>query len=447
MRRCFLALGLVAIVGVACALAPAAEKPSAERGRDILLGQALTDGVCSTAAYDNAWKQWGLKEKPADYARAFRDRYGLFEAPYQNKGLPMGFREAPFFLGKGLTNDCLLCHAGKIAGQTVIGLPNASLDLQSLYDDLFAYDGTKDLMPVKVSHVRGGIDANVVVFHLMQYRDPDLSLRAPLKHELKNNSCQDIPNWWNIKKKKTMYATGAISSRAVRSMMPFLLSPFNSAEYIKKQEPRFADIKAYLLTLEPPKYPFPVDEQLALKGKAVFSETCAKCHGTYGPGGSYPNKIVPFNIVGTDRTATEAVSAEALDHFVKSWFLQEPGLDGKPLLLNEAEGFQAPPLDGVWATAPYLHNGSVPTVYHMLNSKARPKVFTRSYRTEKQDYDPAKLGWKITELERVPSDLPVFERRKIYDTTEPGKSNAGHPFGDKLTEDERLAVIEYLKTL
>jgi hypothetical protein len=59
-----------------------------------------------------------------------------------------------------------------------------------------------------------------------------------------------------------------------------------------------------------------------------------------------------------------------------------------------------------------------------------------------------KLGWKFRELERSPdADLPPFERRKVYDTTQPGRSNAGHTFGDKLSEAERMALIEYLKTL
>jgi hypothetical protein len=79
---------------------------------------------------------------------------------------------------------------------------------------------------------------------------------------------------------------------------------------------------------------------------------------------------------------------------------------------------------------------------------ARPKIFTRSFFTGKEDYDPVKLGWKITVLdEPADSKLLGIERRKIYDTTLPGRGNAGHAFGDDLTEPERLAVIEYLKTL
>ena len=132
----------------------------------------------------------------------------------------------------------------------------------------------------------------------------------------------------------------------------------------------------------------------------------------------------------------------------QSWFGQERGPDGKPLQFAEPYGYQAPPLDGVWATAPYFHNGSVPTVYHVLNSTARPRIYTRSYRTGKEDYDPVKLGWKITVLD-TPTDpkLSGFEVRKIYDTTQPGRGNGGHTFGDDLTEEQRMAVIEYLKTL
>ena len=90
----------------------------------------------------------------------------------------------------------------------------------------------------------------------------------------------------------------------------------------------------------------------------------------------------------------------------------------------------------------------MPTVYHVLNSKARPKIFTRSYDTGKDEYDSVKLGWKIRVLDSTPGQGALgIERRKIYDTSQTGHSNAGHTFGDTLTEDERMAVIEYLKTL
>ena len=91
----------------------------------------------------------------------------------------------------------------------------------------------------------------------------------------------------------------------------------------------------------------------------------------------------------------------------------------------------------------------MPTVYHVLNSKARPAVFTRSYRTDLDAYDSKKLGWKFQELPEAPDPhgLSPVEFRKVYDTRKFGRTNGGHTYGDKLTDEERFAVIEYLKTL
>ena len=84
----------------------------------------------------------------------------------------------------------------------------------------------------------------------------------------------------------------------------------------------------------------------------------------------------------------------------------------------------------------------------MLNSKERPKVVTRSFRSGEEDYDRIRVGCRITVLDRSPdAGVPAIERRKVYDTTRPSQGNGGHPFGDRLTEEERWAVIEYLKTL
>jgi mono/diheme cytochrome c family protein len=244
-----------------------------------------------------------------------------------------------------------------------------------------------------------------------------------------------------------MYHNGGVSARSVRSIMTFMLSPLNTSEYIKKQEPVFSDIHAWLETLEPPPYPFEIDSGRAARGHELFRQNCVRCHGTYGPNGEYPNKHVPLDVVGTDRALAGGFSIEFLAHYAESWFAQEVDPDGSSLVQFQP-GYQAPPLDGIWATAPYLHNGSVPSVYQLLNSKARPRIFTRSYRTEKEDYDAIKLGWRITELDRpADEDSKPRERRAIYDTNQPGRGNGGHTFGDHLDDEDRMAVIEYLKTL
>ena len=97
-----------------------------------------------------------------------------------------------------------------------------------------------------------------------------------------------------------------------------------------------------------------------------------------------------------------------------------------------------PPLDGIWITAPYLHNGSVPTLEALLNSSERPTYWSRDYENPQYDYE--NIGWKYTEHEKPGSAV-------IYNTGLKGYGNYGHYFGDVLTAPERKAVIEYLKTL
>src|SRR5258708_35100371 len=117
MRRGVLVLTVVfAGVGVVLAGPTATEKTAVERGREALLGRSFSPPLVSTNGYETAWKQWGVSEKPTDYARAFAEHYGLHAAPYENHGLPMGLRETRSLLGKGIGTDCMLCHAGSIAG-------------------------------------------------------------------------------------------------------------------------------------------------------------------------------------------------------------------------------------------------------------------------------------------------------------------------------------------
>lgn len=443
MRRRFLIVGLL----LSGAAALAGDLDAAKRGEKALQERTFIPAFWSRSAYDNVWRRWGTgaKEAPADFARLVRERYGLHPAPYPNNGLPMGLRETTFLFGRGVANDCLLCHGGSIFGKSYIGLGNASLDMQTLFEELNLADHRPKNTPFTFCNVRGTNEAGSMSVFLIAYREPDLSLRAkPLDLGLRDDLCEDVPAWWQLKKKRTMYYTGGTSARSVRSLMQFMMHPLNGPDVFNREEKAFADIQAYLLSLEPPKYPLPIDADVAKAGAKLFERNCAKCHGTYGEGASYPNKIVPMEEIGTDPTRFAGISARFGEHYNKSWFAR--GKQGDTATAHV--GYQAPALDGIWATTPYFHNGSAPTVYDVLNSKTRPKIFTRSYRTGEEDYDAEKLGWRIQALERAPdAGLPAHERRKVYDTTQPGRGNRGHTFGDKFSDEERRAVIEYLKTL
>lgn len=442
---------LVTVILIGGWLAAADPGPNAQRGQAHLTTKAYVPAAWSRQSYDRAWKRWdGVEARPAEYDTAFRDYYGLHPATYPNGGLPMGLREGKRFFGTGLTVDCLICHGGSILGKSYIGLGNASLDIQALFEDLAAADGLPPRLPFRFTRVRGTSEAGAMAVWLLAKRTPELGLRLPgLDLGLHDDLCEDPPAWWLLKKKRTMYWTGGADQRSVRSIMQFMMSPLTPASAFHDAEMEFADIRQYILSLEPPKYPFPIDAPLAKKGEALFQDHCARCHGTYGPNGRYPNKVVPLDEIGTDRQRFDGITERFGLYYDQTWFAKEKSgwlADGYCAIATK--GYQAPPLDGVWATAPYFHNGSVPTIYGVLNSKARPTRFTRSFRTADADYDSRHVGWRVRELPAgLDTDQPPVERRKIYDTHQTGRGNSGHFFGDDLTEDEKMMILEFVKTL
>jgi cytochrome c peroxidase len=113
------------------------------------------------------------------------------------------------------------------------------------------------------------------------------------------------------------------------------------------------------------------------------------------------------------------------------------GIERKGLVEETLGGYNAPFLDGIWLRAPYLHNGSVPTLRDLLKPVAeRPKVFFRGYDL----YDPTDVGFvsQGPEAQRIGTRL---------DVTTKGGSNEGHEFGIDLPAKDKDALLEYLKTL
>jgi mono/diheme cytochrome c family protein len=201
-------------------------------------------------------------------------------------------------------------------------------------------------------------------------------------------------------------------------------------------------VRAYLKTIEAPPYPFEVDVVRAGRGKDLFETVCSQCHGTYGTDGEYPNLLLPVGEVGTDYVLAIGATGHAerfVDWFNGSFYGENARLDPQP-------GYVAPPLDGIWATAPFFHNGSVPTLDTLLDSSRRPRYWTRTYSDD--GFDPVNVGWSFTEVDHGHRDEtdPAMKKR-IFDTTLLGYGNGGHTFGDVFSEEERADLIEYLKTL
>jgi mono/diheme cytochrome c family protein len=432
--------------------ATAVDQSAVERGRIALTLTGFLKPEWSESAYRNAGGLWDQpaphpERDPAGYAAAFQYRYGLHPAPYPNDGLPMGLRRGlgPGGTKTGLQIDCMACHGGSIGGRSYVGLGNTQLDLRPLLNELTTADGRRPLPPAFIlNSSRGTNNAGQVAAVLLSLHNSDLSFRSfplPLAVNLPE---LDTPAWWHLKRKATMYYDGRTDARSVRTNMQFMLGE-KDLEQFKALEPAFRDLQAYLKSLEPPKYPFPIDAAKSARGKVVFAETCARCHGTYGPGGKYPNKIVPLDVIGTDPARSRGLSDRLVAHYNSTW------LGAEHPVKTERVGYQAPPLDGIWATAPYLHNGTAPTLHTMLQSSTRPRRFTRPPSTGFEHYDTVHVGWKFTEVsaEELASTArrSAFQAKFIVDTSRFGMGNRGHTFGDQLDEDQRMDLIEYLKTL
>ena len=366
---------------------------------------------------------------------------------------------------KVVAPNCLSCHSAKINNEYIIGLgshdsdftTDRSLQVQTLNFLLPLYYGENSpewdaydtfrksitaIGPKTITKSKGVNTANKIAEVLISHRDKntlewsDIPFNTLPDHVIPT----DVPAWWLLKKKNAMFYNAMGRLDFCKSFIGASMLTLVNVNKAQEIDAKMNDVLAYIETLEAPKYPFSIETSLANQGKELFNTSCATCHGTYGENSSYPNLLVELESIETDPELSDHYtnSTDQLDYFLDwfntGWF----GSGNAPLNLKPEGGYIAPPLDGVWATAPYFHNASVPTIADVLNSSNRPEFWRRSF--EDTDYDTQKLGWNYT-VETAQSDI------NTYNTNFLGYGNKGHRFGDAFTEQERKAVLEYLKTL
>ncbi len=194
--------------------------------------------------------------------------------------------------------------------------------------------------------------------------------------------------------------------------------------------PAMKRIEDWIWTLKPPSFPAErVDTAKAEAGGALYARYCASCHQI---GGEHTGHVIPLAEIGTD---PERVNSFTPALAVKMNTLGQ-GRPWKFTHFRKTNGYAAMPLDGVWLRAPYLHNGSVPTLRDLLTRpEDRPTVFWRGYDV----YDWANVGFVSTGPE---AEHEGFR----FDTSVRGNSNSGHAYGTDLKPAEKDQLIEYLKT-
>jgi mono/diheme cytochrome c family protein len=352
--------------------------------------------------------------------------------------------------------NCLTCHAAPLLGNVVIGLGDTATDYTTDHSQMAAWAQILVSQPAEVAEVQKFADryqaigpytvtatigvnpADDVAAVLFSHRDqttlawsdtPILALPPKIVVPV------DVPPWWRMSKKNAMFYTAAGRGDHARIMMTSSTLCIDAVSQAQAIDAYFVDVAAYVKSLTPPKWPFAVDAAKASRGQQLFAGACAMCHGTYSASPTYPNLVIAVGDVGTDSAL--ASGAAQFSGAYEDWF--NGSFYGQVAHLDTQKAYYAPPLDGIWATAPYLHNGSVPNLAALMDSTKRPAAFTRTY--DSNDYDQANVGWNFTAATTGQTG------NNVYDTTKTGYGNGGHTYGDLMSPDDRAAVIEYLKTL
>ena len=181
-------------------------------------------------------------------------------------------------------------------------------------------------------------------------------------------------------------------------------------------------------------FPGNINRETATRGFEIYKTNCLQCHGEYKWDGgkksqlvSFPNKLIPEDDINSDPNRWLAVSDSlVLKMGQLSW--------NKTINVNQTHGYVAPILEGLWASAPYMHNGSVPSLWLFMRPEKRPKQFI--------------VGNQSLDMQKVGIESKANLVSEIYDTSIVGRSNTGHESEfENLSETDKDDLLEYLKTL
>jgi len=224
-----------------------------------------------------------------------------------------------------------------------------------------------------------------------------------------------------------------------------------------------------------------IDQKKAGRGKEHYNKLCLGCHEVINrkdPERQITAKIIPLKKIGTDPVMVEnstggtsktgilegqpklplpgipafgpqAPPSELVGNVIVNILFQElpkivepdalkkdlgEFLQAKKKSSTVSPGYKARPLNGIWASAPFLHNGSVPSLWELLK---KPDDRIRQFHVGSGELDPVHVGFSI-------NDGPLTSK---FDTALPGNSNQGHDYGTDLNDVNKLEFIEYIKTL
>ncbi len=383
-------------------------------------------------------------------------------------GRPIGTSFLPGRVGLvGL--NCATCHAGTIRNapgeprRVVLGMPANQMDLQGYARFLTAcandprftsstlleaiekenpdFGWIESLIYrfVAIPRTRKGILERATENSWFDARPPQGPGRVDtfnpykvlLKFDMQNDrsvGTVDLPSLWNqrIRRDLWLHWDGNNNSVEERNKSAAIGA---GATPDSLDLPAMKRIEEWIVDLKAPAYPAErIDAAKAARGAVAYQRECAGCHEV---GGATIGQVTPLAEVGTDRERLESFTAALATG------MNTIG-EGKPWKFShfrKTDGYANMPLDGIWLRAPYLHNGSVPTLRALLFPETRPAEFYRAYDV----YDWTNVGF-------ISSGPDAAREGVLFSTRERGNGNGGHLYGASLDADARDALLEYLKT-
>lgn len=460
--------------------------------------QGLTRQVAGFGTMDELYEQLGLPPIPED---------GVPLPNGLQPGDPMGAAVVDTELGEALVFSCAACHATELFGQTVVGIgnktarPNAFFTLASevlptvpadVFQDLSgATDDEVQLYQEMVTAIGSvgtkdpvvlGLDTSLAQVHLsLQKRgqDPYASFDTSAQYNPRDSILDELiadskpTPWWTLRYKTTWLADGSIV-QGNPILTNFLWNELGRGTDLERLETWLVDNERVVdeLTVAVFATPSPrwedwfgadsIDLEQAKTGQALFEQHCSACHGSYEKGwdldssgtpaeqiqttGLLYHGATPRFDVGTDPGRAQGMTAlEDLNDLAISQAMET--------IVQGGEGYVPPPLDGIWARYPYLHNNAAPTLCALLSPvEQRPSFFVQGPAQDPEtDFDADCVGYPTGDA--IPEHWLEVEDAG-FDVSQAGLSNQGHtsmlygPDGELVfTDEDRLALIEFLKTL
>ncbi len=415
----------------------------------------------------------------------------------------------------GISPNCRLCHSTVLftnpdpknpQPKLAEGIPNVFLDFERLHQNicksshaspgfLFAknlprfFIDSADFYGILVPTLRpDGVKPSLLRYYSFFLEKHSTSYTKPLEAKVPLIPFLKPQPWTNYYWKthgtegQGLYVDGGFSGNVADVTYAMAINRDHlGRDYLEAKETFRKTVPSFFSSLKTPRYPFiqSVDSQSADAGFKVFENNCAHCHGTFKRTDdkqfdlvSFPGKLVDHEELGTDPLRINNIFDMNIEE--KKKFLSGT--------LVSTQKYLAPPLVGIWARGPYLHNASVPTLYDLLHSSSRPKKYSMyPSSTDPNNFDQTRVGWKyvdesnksheeIQKLIQADPYVRVFDpdwrtpkqveqlSRALSEVTgthvDPSKPelytgmlNTGHTFGDSLSEEDRQNLINFLKCL